>query len=85
MPAEHGGRRAERLAGEGVVYGISEGLLQSTLPALMAWEMVHTLGWSGVPGTVARPASPSSSCITWATPSSGTPAMWVFPSSPAAC
>ena len=58
MPAEHGARRAERLAGDGVVYGISEGLLLSTLPALMAWQMVHTLGWSGATGTAARVVVP---------------------------
>ena len=58
VPPEHGARRAERLAWEGVVYGIDEGLLLSTLPALMAWQMVHSLGWSGAGGTFARVALP---------------------------
>lgn len=56
--ATHGIRRAERVAGDGVVYAISEGLLLSTLPALMAWQMVHTLGWSGPAGTVSRVVLP---------------------------
>lgn len=53
-PAEHGARRAARVAWDGVVYAISEGLLLSTLPALMAWQMLHVLGWSGTAGTVLR-------------------------------
>jgi hypothetical protein len=39
---------------EGVVYGITEGLLLSTLPVLMTWQMVHSLGWSGTAGGIAR-------------------------------
>lgn len=58
VPPEHGARRAERLAWEGVVYGVSEGLLLSTLPALMTWEAVHELGWSGAPGTLSRALLP---------------------------
>lgn len=57
-PAEHGVRRAARVAWDGVVYAISEGLLLSTLPALMAWQMLHILGWSGTAGTVLRIALP---------------------------
>ena len=53
-PAERGARRAARVAWDGVVYAISEGLLLSTLPALMAWQMLHLLGWSGTAGTVLR-------------------------------
>lgn len=52
VPAEHGPRRAEAVAWDGVVYGISEGLLLSTLPALMAWQMVRALSWSGTAGTL---------------------------------
>lgn len=53
-PAEYGVRRAARVAWDGVVYAISEGLLLSTLPALMTWQMIHLLGWSGTAGTVLR-------------------------------
>jgi hypothetical protein len=58
VPAEHGVHRAERVAWDGVVYAISEGLLLSTLPALMAWQMVHSLGWSGTAGQVSRVVLP---------------------------
>lgn len=58
VPAGHGIRRAERVAWDGVVYAVSEGLLLSTLPALMAWQIVHTLGWSGAAGTASRVALP---------------------------
>lgn len=58
VPAEHGVHRAERVAWDGVVYAISEGLLLSTLPALMAWQMVHSLDWSGAAGAVSRVALP---------------------------
>lgn len=39
---------------EGVVYGVTEGLLLSTLPVLMTWEAIHSLGWSGPAGALAR-------------------------------
>jgi hypothetical protein len=58
VPAGHGIRRAERAAWDGVVYAVSEGLLLSTLPALMAWQMVHSLGWSGTAGAGSRVVLP---------------------------
>lgn len=58
VPEEHGARRVEHVAWDGVVYAISEGLLLSTLPALMAWQVVHSLGWAGPAGTVSRIALP---------------------------
>lgn len=39
---------------EGVVYGVTEGVLLSMLPVLMTWQMIHSLGWSGAPGAVGR-------------------------------
>lgn len=39
---------------EGVVYGTGEGMLLSGLPAFMTWQMVHSLGWSGTAGDIAR-------------------------------
>ncbi|HEX7165571.1 MAG TPA: hypothetical protein VF230_01190 [Acidimicrobiales bacterium] len=42
------------LAWEGVVYGIGEGMLLAGLPAFVAWQMVHSLGWGGFPGALAR-------------------------------
>jgi hypothetical protein len=55
-PIEH--RRRSRSLGdtllwESVVYGIAEGVLLSTLPVLITWQMIHGLGWTGVAGTVA--------------------------------
>jgi hypothetical protein len=38
---------------ESVVYGVTEGVLLSTLPVLITWQMIHGLGWSGAAGTVA--------------------------------
>ena len=38
---------------ESVVYGVAEGVLLSTLPVLITWQMIHGLGWSGAAGTVA--------------------------------
>jgi hypothetical protein len=50
--------RGERLAGallwEGLVYGVAEGVLLSALPVFMCWQMIHSLGWSGVGGGIAR-------------------------------
>ena len=39
---------------EGVVYGVAEGILLSALPAFITWQMVHSLGWSGFGGGLAR-------------------------------
>lgn len=39
---------------ESVVYGIAEGVLLSTLPVLITWQLVHGLDWSGAAGTVAQ-------------------------------
>jgi hypothetical protein len=39
---------------EGVVYGTTEGVLLSALPVLIAWQMIHSLGWSGPGGAIAR-------------------------------
>ena len=50
----HGRRLAVALVWEGVVYGVAEGLLLSTLPVLMTWQMIHSLDWSGTGGAVAR-------------------------------
>lgn len=49
-----GRRFAVALAWEAVVYGITEGLLLSVLPVLMTWQMVHSLGWAGLGGGIAR-------------------------------
>jgi hypothetical protein len=52
-------RRTERaaagtLAWEGLVYGITEGVLLSALPALVVWNAADTAGWTaGWPGIVA--------------------------------
>jgi hypothetical protein len=49
------GRRLRReLFWEGAVYGTAEGVLLSALPAFITWQMVHSLGWSGVGGGLAR-------------------------------
>jgi hypothetical protein len=39
---------------EGAVYGVAEGVLLTALPPFMAWQMVHSLGWSGTWGAIAR-------------------------------
>jgi hypothetical protein len=49
-----GRRFAAAVVWEGLVYGVTEGVLLSVLPVLMAWQMVHSLGWSGVGGAIAR-------------------------------
>lgn len=50
----NGTRLAKALLWEGVVYGIAEGLLLSALPVFMTWQMIHSLGWAGVGGGIAR-------------------------------
>jgi hypothetical protein len=55
MPAtlhRHGTEEGVAVGWEGVVYGVSEGVLLSALPAFAAWQLVHALGWSGAAGTV---------------------------------
>jgi hypothetical protein len=50
-------RRVPRLLWEGVVYGIAEAVLLSTLPVLAAWHAATDLGWTdGVLGLVASGA-----------------------------
>lgn len=49
-----GRRLAVALLWEAVVYGAAEGVLLSALPVLMTWQMVHSLGWSGAGGAIAR-------------------------------
>jgi hypothetical protein len=39
---------------EGGVYGTAEGVLLSALPPFIAWQMVHSLGWTGTGGGIAR-------------------------------
>ena len=39
---------------EGGVYGIAEGVLLSALPPFITWQMVHSLGWTGAGGGIAR-------------------------------
>ena len=56
-PVDHplsGDERMAALAWEGVVYGVAEGVLLSALPAFMAWQTVHALGWAGTVGDVAQ-------------------------------
>ena len=55
MPAtlhRHGTDEGVALAWEGLVYGVTEGVLLSALPAFVAWQMVHALDWSGTAGDV---------------------------------
>lgn len=49
-----GRKLAAAIAWEAVVYGVCEGVLLSALPAFMTWQLVHSLGWSGLAGAVAR-------------------------------
>jgi hypothetical protein len=49
-----GRRLAAGLLWEGLVYGVSEGVLLSALPVFMCWQMIHSLGWTGVGGGIAR-------------------------------
>lgn len=50
----HGRQLTWALVWEGVVYGIAEGVLLSALPAFITWQMLHSLGWAGTAGAVAR-------------------------------
>ena len=50
----HGWRLTRALLWEGVVYGTAEGILLSVLPVFITWQMVNSLGWSGVAGGMAR-------------------------------
>ena len=50
----HGWRLTRALLWEGVVYGTAEGILLSVLPVFITWQMVNSLGWSGVAGGIAR-------------------------------
>ena len=55
MPAtlhRHGADEGIAFAWEGLVYGVTEGVLLSALPAFVAWQMVHALGWTGAAGDV---------------------------------
>lgn len=54
----HGRSLSAALVWEGVVYGTTEGVLLSALPPFIAWQMVHSLDWSGTAGGVARWALP---------------------------
>jgi hypothetical protein len=62
-PRPRGWRLAATLAWEGVVYGSTEGLLLSVLPALVTWQAIAAHGWtSGIgrslaAGTAAMGAS----------------------------
>jgi hypothetical protein len=49
---------------EGVVYGVAEGFWLSALPGLMTWQMVHSLGWSGAVGGIARWTLPIVASVT---------------------
>jgi hypothetical protein len=49
-----GRRLGVALLWEGVVYGTTEGVLLSMLPVLMGWQMIHSLGWQGTGGDIAR-------------------------------
>ncbi|MDE3086912.1 MAG: hypothetical protein KGJ77_09115 [Acidobacteriota bacterium] len=44
----------EAVVWEGIVYGTAEGVLLSALPVLMTWQLLHSLGWAGTAGAVAR-------------------------------
>lgn len=48
-----GRQRRWELVWEGGVYGTTEGLLLSALPAFIAWQLVHALDWGGTSGTLA--------------------------------
>lgn len=53
------GRQLRReLLWEGGFYGTAEGVLLSGLPPFITWQMVHSLGWTGVGGGLARWALP---------------------------
>lgn len=42
------------LVWEGGVYGTAEGVLLSALPPFITWQLVHSLGWEGTGGAIAR-------------------------------
>ena len=50
----HGRQLRWELFWEDGVYGTAEGVLLSALPPFIAWQMVHSLGWTGVGGAFAR-------------------------------
>jgi hypothetical protein len=58
-----GRRLGVALLWEGVVYGTTEGVLLSALPVLMAWQTIHSLGWSGTSGAIARWTLPVAASI----------------------
>jgi hypothetical protein len=45
-PHPTGSRLAELMVWEGLVYGIAEGVLLSTLPVLVIWQALGDLGWT---------------------------------------
>ncbi|GAA0804680.1 hypothetical protein GCM10009524_28460 [Spirilliplanes yamanashiensis] len=53
-----GRRLTAALGWEALVYGTTEGVLLSVLPVLMTWQMIHSLGWSGPGGVIARGTLP---------------------------
>lgn len=66
LPASN--RRTGRALGialvwEGLVYGVAEGVLLSALPAFMTWQLVHSLGWGGFGGGLARWTLPVAASI----------------------
>jgi hypothetical protein len=66
LPASN--RRTGRALGvalvwEGVVYGVTEGVLLSALPAFITWQLLHSLGWGGVGGGLARWTLPVAASI----------------------
>jgi hypothetical protein len=58
-----GRRLGIALLWEAVIYGTTEGVLLSMLPVLMAWQMIHSLGWSGTGGDIARWTLPIAASI----------------------
>jgi hypothetical protein len=58
-----GRRLGIALLWEAVIYGTTEGVLLSVLPVLMAWQMIHSLGWSGTGGDIARWTLPIAASI----------------------
>jgi hypothetical protein len=58
-----GRRLGIALLWEGLVYGVSEGVLLSVLPVFMCWQMIYSLGWSGTGGGIARWTLPIAASI----------------------
>jgi hypothetical protein len=58
-----GRRLGLALLWEAVVYGTTEGVLLSALPVFMTWQMIHSLGWQGTGGTIARWTLPIAASI----------------------